>query len=227
MKRLFILLLLLITLATTPSLAFAQGMMGYPNSSTNISSSDIKTQQQEEKEGKDFLDKLKNKTITCQSLKDNDFEKIGEYFMGQAIGDTSRHIAMNNMMKAMMGESGEEQMHVAWGKSGSGCDTSSQGTGFLSMMGMMQMMGGGGNPMMGYGGWNNMMGGWNGFGVLGWLPMLFFWILIILGVIALLRYLGQSRKHEGDKTPLEMLKERYAKGEINKKEFEEMKKDLR
>ncbi|OGV95649.1 hypothetical protein A2W24_07065 [Microgenomates group bacterium RBG_16_45_19] len=79
------------------------------------------------------------------------------------------------------------------------------------------MMGGGGNPMM---------GGWNGFGILGWIPMLLFWILLILGVIALIRYLGRSGQQQENKTPLEILKERYAGGEINKKEFEEMKKDL-
>ncbi|OGG03609.1 hypothetical protein A2W14_03005 [Candidatus Gottesmanbacteria bacterium RBG_16_37_8] len=81
--------------------------------------------------------------------------------------------------------------------------------------------------MMGYGGWNNMMG-WGGFGVLGWVSMLFFWLLLILGVIALFRYLGGSGKTtKDDKTPLDILRERYAKGEIDKKEFEEMKKDLR
>ena len=94
-------------------------------------------------------------------------------------------------------------------------------------MPMMWMMGGGGNPMMGYGGWNNMMGGWNGFGLLGWIPMLLFWVLLILGVVGLIRYLGGSgRRSDERRSPLDMLKERYAKGEIDKKEFEQMKKDL-
>ena len=86
-------------------------------------------------------------------------------------------------------------------------------------------MGGDGNLMMGYGGWNNMMG-WGGFGVLAWIPMLLFWIILILGVIALIRYLGGGGSSKNSKTPLDILKERYAKGEIDKKEFEEMKKNL-
>ena len=51
---------------------------------------------------------------------------------------------------------------------------------------------------------------------------------MILGVVALIRYLGNSRKSsDKDESPLDVLKERYARGEIEKKEFEEMKKDLR
>ena len=52
-------------------------MMGFSNSSSN--SATIQSQQQEEKEGKQFLDNLNNKTVTCSQLKDADFEKIGEY----------------------------------------------------------------------------------------------------------------------------------------------------
>ena len=69
------------------------------------------------------------------------------------------------------------------------------------------------------------MMGW-GFGILGWFFMLLFWLLIILGVVALIRYLARSGQSREDKTPLDILKERYARGEIDKKEFEEKKKDL-
>ena len=68
--------------------------------------------------------------------------------------------------------------------------------------------------------------GWNGFGLLGWVPMLLFWVLLILGVVVLIRYLTKTGGSREEKLPLEILKERYAKGEIDKKEFEEKKKDL-
>jgi len=170
MKKIFFITTFVFGFALLPSFSFAQGMMGFPSSSSD--SATIQSQRQEEQEGKKFLDNLKNKTVICSQLKDADFEKIGEYFMGQSIGDTSRHITMNNMMKSMMGEQGEEQMHIAWGKRGSGCNTSASypnsGAGFIPMIGvMMSMMGGGGNPMMGYGSWGNMMNGWGGFGIIG------------------------------------------------------------
>jgi len=208
---------------------FAQGMMGFQNSSSDNAT--IQSQQQEEKEGKQFLDNLNNKTVTCSQLKDADFEKIGEYFMGQSIGDTSRHIAMNEMMKSMMGEQGEEQMHIAWGKRGSGCDTSaafpSQGTGFMPMMQMM--MGGWSSPLGSNQSNNSMMSfGFSPFGGFGWIFMIFWWVLIIASIVALIKWLtNQSRSSpDHEKSPLEILKERYAKGEIDRKEFEDKKKDL-
>lgn len=82
--------------------------------------------------------------------------------------------------------------------------------------------------------WNYMMpNGWNymGFNWLGSLTSVIFWLLIILCVVALLRSLKDDDNHtnnksEKDESALEILKLRYAKGEITKKEFDQMKKDL-
>ena len=225
MKKLFLTAIFLFTLLLTPSATFAQGMMGNWTSSPSSVTSDDHTAS-EEIEGKEIWDKLQAKQLECKDLTNDNYAVLGEYFMGQSIGNTQRHALMNQMMTNMMGEEGEEQMHIAMGKRLSGCEPNAQvpsnGVGFMPMM---WMMGGGGNSMMGTG-WGNMMGGWNGFGLLGWIPMLLFWILLILGVVALLRYLGRSGQQQENKTPLEILKKRYAGGEINKKEFEEMKKDL-
>jgi putative membrane protein len=87
----------------------------------------------------------------------------------------------------------------------------------------------------GYGGYPmgpGMMGGWGG-GWFGGILMMIFWILIIVGVVFLIRWLAQSTK--GHSSPgstgssnraLDILKERYARGEINKQEFEEKKREL-
>ncbi len=226
-KLLIIIFFIILGLLTFSSRTVHAQMMGFSGSSSDNAA--IQSQQAEEQTGKKLLDELNKKVITCQKLTSDNFEKIGEYFMGQAIGNTSQHISMNNMMTSMMGQQGEEQMHIAWGERGSGCNTNASLPQNMINGGMMTiMMGGGGNPMMGYGGWNNMTGGWGGFGF-GWIFMIIFWILIILGVVALVRYLaGMGHPTKGEnKTSIDILKERYAKGEITKKEFEEMKNDVK
>jgi len=218
MKKLILVPILLLTMLMTPSAALAQGMMDNWGSSPSSITSDDHTAR-EEVEGKEIWEKLQAKQLECNNLTDEQYGSLGEYFMGQSIGNTQRHALMNQMMANMMGEEGEEQMHVAMGKRLSGCEPNAQvPSGGVGFMPMMWTVGGGGNPMM---------GGWNGFGILGWLPMLLFWILLILSVVALFRYLGVStRSRDKEKSPLDILKERYVKGEIDKKEFEQMKKDI-
>lgn len=62
----------------------------------------------------------------------------------------------------------------------------------------------------------------------GFIFMMFFWVLIIIAVVYLVRNTSSPRRGETpmEKTPLQILQERYAKGEIDKKEYEEKKKDL-
>lgn len=62
----------------------------------------------------------------------------------------------------------------------------------------------------------------NGFGGM------FMWIIFI-GLIGLLIYLIARASKGGDRmaeTPLEILKKRYARGEITKEDFDRMKKDI-
>lgn len=57
---------------------------------------------------------------------------------------------------------------------------------------------------------------------------LMFWIFIIVVAYLLIKWLiEQNKTREGkEKSTLDIAKERYAKGEITKEEFEEMKKNL-
>ena len=58
---------------------------------------------------------------------------------------------------------------------------------------------------------------------------IFFWLILII-LIAVIIYLvvqnRNSKLKEQRETPLEILKKRYAKGEITKEEFKSIKKDL-
>jgi len=80
-------------------------------------------------------------------------------------------------------------------------------------------------------GWGNQ--GYGMWGLGGMIVMIFFWVILIIGTILIILTAG----HRGaaapggetisrERDPLEILKERYAKGEIDTQEFEERKKIL-
>lgn len=79
-----------------------------------------------------------------------------------------------------------------------------------------------------------MMWGYDGFGfhwgAMG-LGMLLFWALIIAAVVALVGGIGGARsggseRGPREKTALDILAERYARGDIDKNEFEQKRRDL-
>lgn len=96
--------------------------------------------------------------------------------------------------------------------------------------------------------WGGMMGGnmmgWGGIPFFGWfggIIMIIFWILVIFAIVFLIKYLVAGGDHgrriwmeekiktkikKGD-SAMTILKERYAKGEIDKKELQEKMKDLK
>lgn len=115
--------------------------------------------------GQSLYNKFQSKQLACNQIKDADFEKIGEYLMNQSFGgNVDAHIQMNNSMKQMMGENAEEQMHIRLGKNATACNTNGQG---------------GGNDMMGYGNYGNMMMG--GTGIIGSI----FGIVVLIDLILL------------------------------------------
>ena len=67
------------------------------------------------------------------------------------------------------------------------------------------------------------------WGVLGlgmMLMMLLFWAVLITGTVFGIRWLVAQGRAPGKDTALEILRERYARGEINRDEFEARKRDL-
>jgi putative membrane protein len=85
-----------------------------------------------------------------------------------------------------------------------------------------------------YGNWHMgrwMMGDWE-MGWFGIIFMILFWGLIVVGVVFLIRWLIQATGNKGHSdvgtgfTAMDILKERYARGEITRDEFGSMKKDL-
>ena len=72
------------------------------------------------------------------------------------------------------------------------------------------------------GGFEGMGWGWMGLGMA---AVGLFWILVIIGIVLLVKWLVSGPA--AGKDPLKTLAERYARGEISREQFEQMKSDLK
>lgn len=124
----------------------------------------------EQRQGQDLVTQLQANMKTCRDLSADDFDHIGEYVMGRALGSTAAHQAMNERMTLMMGSQAEGRMHELLGARYVNCappagagTTNSNSYGYGGM-GPGMMSGsyngrGGWGPMMSSGDWSWMMGG--------------------------------------------------------------------
>ncbi len=69
--------------------------------------------------------------------------------------------------------------------------------------------------------WGDGMMGWG----LGFVIFILFWIAVIWFIVWIVRQ-AKSKGGSGNKSALDIAKERYAKGEITKEQFEQIKKDI-
>lgn len=72
--------------------------------------------------------------------------------------------------------------------------------------------------------WGMTHWGWGGM-----VLQVLFWLVIIIGIVWAIKYFtGQNRSNSSSsgETALDILKKRYARGEIDREEFEQKKKEL-
>ena len=152
--------------------------------------------------------------IDCKSLSNPQLEILGEYYMEQMHPGESHEI-MDNMMGGEGSES-LKQVHINMAKRLYCNENVYIGYGMTGSGGMMNMMGRGGSYPASYDYSNYSY--WN-----------IFWILLFAAAIFLIvRIIYRfGIKNTASEIPLNILRKRFAKGEITKKEFEDMKKELR
>jgi putative membrane protein len=175
--------------------------------------------------------------IDCTAVTDEQLEELGEALMSIAHPDPREHALMDRMMGGE-GSPVLSAMHRIMGARYLGCYSG-------GVMGR-GVMGSGmtGNGVLGTGMTGGaMMGGAMPYGAGGMgygmmypgLGSILVWVIVLVVVVALVYSLVRSARADGragdrtagaEGTPLEILSRRYAKGEITKDQFEEMRRTL-
>jgi len=171
-----------------------------------------------------------NTGIDASRVPDSLLEELGESVMEERLGNHQMHERMDDMM----GGEGSASLAAMHRQMGYNFLRGGPGGMMPGMMGGMMEGRPGFRPGPRNPRWNRpggMMGGMmndgGGWGVAwAWIIGILFLVLIVLAILALLRYVARPAKHAAEESALNILKGRYARGEINKDEFEAKKRDL-
>jgi preprotein translocase subunit SecG len=93
----------------------------------------------EEQQGAQTLGAVHAGTLKGTSLSTSQYEHVGEYLMGQALGSTAAHERMNSLMEQMMGPAAGDQMHTYLGERYLGKSATFSGR-YAPMYGLIGMM---------------------------------------------------------------------------------------
>jgi len=117
--------------------------------------------------------------IDCGQVTDDQFEKLGDAYMGVMLPDQQQHETMD----AMMGGEGSESLrtaHINMGRSYLGCWSN-----YNSGPVYMPMMGGNNTSYF-------MMGAWGNYGIGNTIFTIILWALAIIGLITVVRWTTKS-----------------------------------
>ena len=123
--------------------------------------------------------------IDCNKVTDGQLESLGDAVMSFMHPDERQH----ELMDQMMGGEGSQSLqaaHILMGRNYLGCSETGFGGGMM------------GNGMMSMTGWG-MMGNFGQFGAGGWffgLLMIVFWILVIVALILLIKWLIKQNQKQ-------------------------------
>ena len=163
--------------------------------------------------------------ISCDKLTNEQLESIGDYYMEQ-MHPGEAHEIMDEMMGGEDSES-LKQVHIQMAKR-MYCNEDTDemmGGGMMDMMmGSGGMMNGMGTNMMGSGVMGNYLADYYGYNNFEYFLVGFFIAIILLIIWLVYKF---TKKQEEFETPVSIIKKRYAEGKINKKQFEEMQKELK
>jgi len=172
-----------------------------------------------------------NEKINPDKVSEQKLEELGDSLMEIMIGNHEEHERMDNMM----GGDGSKSLNAMHSSIAyrylSGIPVGMMG----GMMGYNGMMNGFPlNNNLNYKGGTSMMS--NDYGMMGWgfgnwvmifIIIVFIFILIAIGVLIFYAIKkNQNTNFSSSETPLDILKKRYAKGEISKEDFNKIKNDL-